>query len=150
MAQDPRGAWAAMPRPHPRPRRRRPPGAGKAQQLGSPASSKTKWETEFIWRGMDSCARKVPTGPRPPPSALRRLLASQDAPLLCALSSQCPPLLVTRTPRLRAPRRPPQPHHLLQQQLQRQKGRVSVGGGDMSQAVGPRPPIGIEKDGELE
>lgn len=115
MAQDPRGAWAAMPRPPPRPRRRRPPGAGKAQELGSPASSQTLWETECIWRGMDSCARTpgVKGAERSSPSPLSRLLASQDPPLLCALSSQRPPLPVTRTPRLGAPRGPPQPHHIL-------------------------------------
>ena len=41
MARDPRGAWAAMPRPHPPPKRRRPLGAGKPWKSGSPASSKT-------------------------------------------------------------------------------------------------------------
>lgn len=41
MARDPRGAWAAMPRPHPPPKRRRPPGAGKSRKPGSPVSSKT-------------------------------------------------------------------------------------------------------------
>lgn len=152
MAQDPRGAWAAMPRPHRRPRRRPPPGTGKAQPLGSPASSEPLCETEFVWRGKDACARTpVASGAqRSSPSALRRLLASRDPPRLCALSSsQCPPLLVAGAPRLGAPRRPPQPHHILQQQLQRQKGRVSVGGGDRSQTVGARPQIGIGKDGEF-
>lgn len=38
MAQDPSGAWVAMPRPLPPPRRRRPPDAGKARKPGSSAS----------------------------------------------------------------------------------------------------------------
>lgn len=150
MAQDPRGVWAALPRPPPRPRRRRPPGAGKAQKLGSSASSKTWWETVYLERDGLRCPNSSSERcQRSSPSSSSGLPASQDPPLPRALSPQCSPLLVTGTPRLGAPRRPPQPHHILQQQLQRQKGRVSVGGGDMSQTMGPRPQIGIEKEGEF-
>jgi hypothetical protein len=42
MARDPRGVWAAMPRPHLPLRKRRPPGAGKARkETGVSASSET-------------------------------------------------------------------------------------------------------------
>lgn len=82
MAQDPRGAWAAMPRPHPRPRRRPPPGTGKAQQLGSPASSKT------LWRGMDACAPNSSSERCPEVLALRPLSPAGlpgSAPTVCSV-----------------------------------------------------------------
>ncbi|XP_077836426.1 echinoderm microtubule-associated protein-like 2 isoform X17 [Macaca mulatta] len=54
MAQDPRGAWVAMPRPHPLPRRRRPPGAA----VSAATCHQSAWPR---------CAARTPAaGPHPP------------------------------------------------------------------------------------
>lgn len=88
MAQDPSGAWVAMPHPLPPPRRRRPPDAGKARKPRTSASFQNLvGDRQFIWKGMDSCARTpaVEGVGRFSPASITRPLTSQ-APALTVCS----------------------------------------------------------------